>query len=240
MTDDIEPNDPTRSGAPLPAGKGAQLSRNEIEQLCLKAARGAGMSWGLAEEAGFAAAWLALRGLDGPGALLAQLRGAEGRPWREICPVVEAGRFRAADGGRLCPIALGSALCDHATLLDLAMGTGGLRIGPVSNPILLLPFLSDLSRTRRETIRLRWPAGDIFMTAEGAMAGDPAALAGASALDAAISAGETATEPGPTSTKPLIVPAETLGALNALAMRTTVPASASSRAGAGAAAGDND
>ena len=34
---------------------GIRLSRNETEALCQKAARGAGMPWGLAEEAGFAA-----------------------------------------------------------------------------------------------------------------------------------------------------------------------------------------
>ena len=78
---DMEPNDPTRSGPPVPAGNSARLSQNEIEQLCLKAARGAGMSWGLAEEAGFAAAWLAMRGLHGPGGLLAQLRDSMDRPW---------------------------------------------------------------------------------------------------------------------------------------------------------------
>ncbi|MBC7142231.1 MAG: DUF3726 domain-containing protein [Rhodobacteraceae bacterium] len=32
-----------------------RFSRNEIETLSMKAARGAGMDWGLAEEAGFAA-----------------------------------------------------------------------------------------------------------------------------------------------------------------------------------------
>ncbi|MEF9603350.1 DUF3726 domain-containing protein, partial [Paracoccus sp. PXZ] len=46
------------------------LSRNETEALCLKAARGAGMSWGLAEEAAFAAGWLGAHGIDGAGALL--------------------------------------------------------------------------------------------------------------------------------------------------------------------------
>lgn len=34
------------------------LSRNETESLCMKAARGAGFSWGMAEEAGFATGWL--------------------------------------------------------------------------------------------------------------------------------------------------------------------------------------
>ena len=44
-------------------------SLNEIESLCKKAARGAGLSWGLAEEAGKAARWLSAHGLDGPGVL---------------------------------------------------------------------------------------------------------------------------------------------------------------------------
>ena len=50
------------------------LSQNEIESLCIKAARGAGYSWGLAEQAGFAAGWLAARGLDATAPLLALLR----------------------------------------------------------------------------------------------------------------------------------------------------------------------
>jgi hypothetical protein len=237
---DVEPNDPTRSGAPLPAGRDARLSRNEIEQLCLKAARGAGMSWGLAEEAGFAAAWVARRGLDGPSALLAQLRTSEGRPWREICPVVEAERFRAVEGGRLCPIALGSALCDHAALLDAAMEADGLRIGPVSNPILLVPFMSELSQARGETIRLHWSGGEIHLTPTGTVTGDTAALMQETSLEAVLSASKEPRKPDPTPDTPLIVPAHTLAALNAFAMRTTVPASAASRAGAGAAAGDND
>ena len=39
------------------------VSLNEIESLALKSARGAGMSWGLAEEAAVAASWLAARSL---------------------------------------------------------------------------------------------------------------------------------------------------------------------------------
>ena len=35
-----------------------RLSLPEIDALCLKAARGAGYSWGVAEEASFAARWL--------------------------------------------------------------------------------------------------------------------------------------------------------------------------------------
>lgn len=237
---DIEPNDPTRSGSPVPTGKGAHLSHNEIEQVCLKAARGAGMSWGLAEEAGFAATWLAMRGLNGPGALLAQLLEAKHRPWREICPVVSPGRFQAADGGCLCPIALGSALCDHARLPETAMDETTLRVGPVNHPVLLLGFLSDLARTQAANVRLAWSGGSVLLTADGRMAGDAAKLATESRLEAALSVQREAPDAPTAPGGPLYVSAETLNGLNAFALRTTVPASEASRAGAGATAGDND
>ncbi|SIS89404.1 Protein of unknown function [Roseivivax lentus] len=237
---DIEPNDPTRSGPPVQAGTGARLSQNEIAQLCLKAARGAGMSWGLAEKAGFAAAWMAGRGLDGPGALLAQLRDAMGRPWHEICPVVAPGAFRAEGGGGLCPIALGAALCDHARLPETAMDETALRVGPVDHPVLLLAFLSDFARTRGAAVRLVWPRGTVLLTADGAICGDAEALARETRLDAELSVAAAAPEETPLTCAPLYVPAETLSGLDAFALRTTVPASEASRAGAGAAAGDND
>lgn len=237
---DIEPNDPTRSGPPVPTGKGARLSQNEIEQLCLKAARGAGMSWGLAEEAGFAAAWLAMRGLDGPGALLAQLQEAKGRPWREICPVVAPGRFRAAEGGCLCPVALGSALCDHVSLPETAMTDTALRVGPVTHPVLLLAFLSDLARVQGVSLRLAWSGGKVLLTADGRMSGDAARLEAEARLEGELSIQQDAPDAPAAPGEPLNVSAETLNDLNAFALCTTVPASEASRAGAGAAAGDND
>ncbi len=44
-------------------------SLNEIEGLARKAARGSGLSWGLAEEAGKATRWLCAAGLPGADAL---------------------------------------------------------------------------------------------------------------------------------------------------------------------------
>lgn len=235
--DEIEAMDPTRSGSPIPTGQNARLSKNEIEQLCFKAARGAGMSWGQAEEAAFAANWLAMRGMDGPGALLAQLQTAQGRAWHEICPVVAAHSFRAVEDGQVCPIALGSALCDHVALA--ATQCDRLRIGPVTHPILLLPFLSDMARARQQSIRIDWPGGSVAVSAAGRPTGDIEALALASPLEAELLAEPMKAEPEPMPMALLEVSAETLGALNTLAMRITVPASAASRAGAGAA-GDND
>lgn len=237
---DVELNDQTRSGPPMPSGAGAHLSQNEVEQLCLKAARGAGMSWGIAEEAGFAAAWLAMRGLDGPGALLAQIQAAKGYPWHEICPVVTPGQFRAADGGCLCPVALGTALCDHARLPETAIERAPLSVGPVSQPVLLLPFLSVLAGTLGKSMRIDWPAGHVLIAADGRVSGDIETLAAETRLQAWLSAAMIATDAPMAPVEPIFVRAETLVGLNSFALRTTVPASETSRAGAGAAAGDND
>lgn len=235
-----EPNDPTRSGPALTAGAGARLSHNEVEQLCLKAARGAGMSWGIAEEAGFAAAWLTLRGLDGPGALLAQLRAASGHPWHEICPLVAPGAFRPVEGGCLCPIALGAALCDHARLPETSITDAQMSIGPVSHPVLLLPFLSCLARTLGMNVRIDWPGRRVVLGADGRMSGDVAALAGQTRLEARLSAAAPLPDAAMVPAELPFVPAQTLADLNAFALRTTVPASETSRTGAGAAASDND
>lgn len=238
--DNVEPNDPTRAGTPLQAGMGARLSRNEIEQLCFKAARGASMSWGLAEEAAFAAVWLAARGLDGPGALLAQLHNAVGRPWNEICPVVAPGRFQAVDGGCLCPIALGASLCDHAALFEMTLDETVLGIGPVDHPVLLLGFLSDFARIQGQSVRLDWSGGSVLLGRDGGMSGDLAGLSKETRLEADLSIRDADLSEAVQQGDRLCIPAGTLQELNTYALRTTVPASDASRAGAGAATGDND
>ncbi|MEN8658017.1 DUF3726 domain-containing protein [Marivita sp.] len=232
--DDLEPNDPTRSGPPLLGEDGAWLSNNEIEQLCLKAARGAGMSWGLAEEAGFAAAWLARRGIDGPLAVLTQLNHAQGRGWNEICPVVAPDRLYPADGHILCPIALGAALCDHGTLLGLGADQKSLRIGPVSHPILLLPFLSDLARTCGLNLRLAWPGGTVLLGVDGSLLGDVDVIGAETAFEAEISGHVGSVSHDQRTPQTRLVASDTLGGLNTYALTTTVPASDASRAGAGA------
>ena len=102
------PHDQTRADSTpyIKDGLSASLSRNEVASLCMKAARGAGMSWGLAEEAGFAASWLVQHGINGPSHLYAHLNQAQGRPWSDLCPMVTPGAWEAPVGRALCPIAL--------------------------------------------------------------------------------------------------------------------------------------
>lgn len=90
------------------------FSLGEIGALAVKAARGAGHPWGIAEEAGWAVRWLARRRLPGAEAL--------------------ARHLGAPDGGA-CPIVLGAYLADAGTLTDPALAD-------VAEPLLLVPFLA--------------------------------------------------------------------------------------------------
>ena len=89
-------------------------SFGEIEALARKAAHGTGKPWGVAEEAGWAVRWLAEAGMPGPAALAALMQG----------PV------------QLCPVATGCAISDGGALTVPA------SIGPVGQPVLVLPFVA--------------------------------------------------------------------------------------------------
>ncbi len=232
-----EPDSPARTGA---AGSGpprvAVLSRNEIEALCARAARGAGFDWGHAEEAGFAAGWLHAGGIDGATALLARLDGAAGRAWADLCPVVGPGKWAGQGRNPICPVALGAALSDHCELPEGRLA-GGLSVGPVSHPVLVLPFLSRVASVLGGAVRLCFAGGAIDVGSDG-LSGDAGRLAGLAEAAFTLSPGPGPAGPGrpPASGSPLA----TLSALADLALRTTVPPSARSRADAGAGTGDND
>lgn len=234
----IEPNDPTQSGTLLPEAIAPELilSRNEVEGLCAKAARGAGLSWGLAEEAGRAAGWLVVHGLDGADALLAEL---DRRATRCQAPDVARGRWRATGAAPLCPIATGSALDDFAGLEEGLAEDTALTVGPVGAPVLLLPFLVNIAEALGGAVTMRWDGGELALDGRGIVRGDVGALAAQddAVLELFVSREAGAGRAGPA---PCPVGRDTVLDLNALAMKTTVPSSEQSRADAGSAGGDND
>lgn len=205
------------------------LSLNEIEATILKAARGAGMEWGLAEEAAQAARWLARHGLRFESILLDILEAA---PWdAEITLAAPWLRPRNAESW-LCPIRVG------ACLLDLAV-TPPWGIERVMQPLLLLPFVARLPAPAT----LAW--GDMCLSW-----GDPKIApwqigAGAPSRDRAeiVELAPSATRPdsaaeirGGVEIDPTIWPR-----IQAFEARTYMPASLRSRlSGAGSATGDND
>lgn len=231
------PHDPTRAGPPVPAARpdGIIFSLSEIQAECLKAARGSGMPWGLAEEAGMSAAWLTAADLPGPELLLQLLE----EPMREA-PRVAPGVWRAASGGTLCPILAGAALSDFAALPE-GLGARGLTMVDLAFPLLILPFASRAACRTGWTIGLEWSGFNAFLAPDGFR----------------ISTSERRTELAPEATAMLArrdkagslhalghdgrcIPLDVWKRLDDLAMKTTVPATQRSHADAGSSASDND
>jgi hypothetical protein len=110
-------------------------SLGEAGALAVKAARGAGMSWGLADEAGFAVRWLQARNLPGVTALCRYLSRYDGASLPQTAPDIS------------CPILIGSAYADGAMTLDSDMPV-------VDSPLLLVPFIAMRTGHRAATVRI--------------------------------------------------------------------------------------
>ena len=208
------------------------VSLNEIETTILKAARGAGMEWGLAEEAAQAARFLARLGLPFEAPFLNLL---SSRAW-DTPPVLQGAKLRPGRADAwLCPIRTGAYLSD--------LGVAGVtRLERLVSPLLLLPFAARSI----EKIEMTWKGVRLRLASLGVMliSGEPCALAvnraeemGLSPFDdgrpegslRALQAGEARIDEA-SWTK-----------LQGFEARTYVPASAQSRAsGAGAGEIDND
>lgn len=122
---------------------------NEVEAMARKASRGAGYSWGMAEEASKATRWLCAQGFDGCAALAQLLAISDGVAKTDMAPATPDGVWRAPSGP-LCPLMAGVALSDFAYLL----GQGEIRMQDVICPNLLLPFVAAAARQQGTTLTL--------------------------------------------------------------------------------------
>jgi hypothetical protein len=207
-------------------------SLGESQALAVKAARGAGYPWGLAEEAGFALRWLCGRGLPGAEALAALLVFADAHQF--AAPDPEAPGW-ASNADALCPLMLGTALADLRC--EQVIGD---QFGPVQSPLLLVPFAAQLAA--RRSLVLQWDgAGFALDHGRVAVSGSPAALTVPQGV-CTLQTGKLAASVAPAiATR---VPDEThphIKLLRSFAARTYAPATEQSRlAGAGAGTTDND
>ena len=211
------------------------VSLNEIESLTLKACRGAGMSWGLAEEAAQAARWLALHGIPWETALVDILvrRSDIAAPVREGLTLQPA-----RTGAMLCPVHAGAAIadlldCDQTwTLVDLLQ------------PVWLLPLLQR-RLAADAMLNLELPAGHMRLQARGFSEGgcDSAQTGRALKVQIKMSRDARSSMVKPTTLVQSHKIADTAAwkRLDAFGALTYVPASLASRlAGAGAGVSDND
>lgn len=208
------------------------LSLNEVDVTAKKAARGAGYSWGLAEEAGKAARWLCAHDIDGCAALARLLGMVDGADLLDWTPGADEDIW-VAGGGTLCPLVTGAAISDSASTLQ----NNSIRIGKVAEPAFLLQFAALASQQINEIISVTWP-GTVACTD-----GDNVAVDGtfpAHATQAEISLGGKLKNPNPQLSRAR-PNAEVWQNLSQFAHRTYAPATKESRLrGAGARESDND
>jgi len=203
------------------------FSLNEVEATAKKAARGAGYSWGLAEEAGKATRWLCAQGLDGCAALAALLQ--EPRPETPTCDgVVWSGP------GALCSLITGATLSDCAA--DLA--NGPIRLVEVAQPQLLLPFAAGAARHLGTVLTLS--CDTLTACTDGAGLDLATIPAPPGTSDVTVSIGGAMAEARAIQSRATPDPAD-WETLTGFAARTYAPATdASRRLGAGAGLSDND
>ncbi|WP_417455195.1 DUF3726 domain-containing protein [Kiloniella sp.] len=130
-----------------------RYSLNEIEASARKAARGAGMSWGLAEEAGKATRWLAARGLPNVCLLLSLLKTNDGKAYNELRPQSLDLDIWNTTNGALCPVITGSALND---LADRLLGRHEIVLESITSPALILPILGRAAKAIGKGFSVSW------------------------------------------------------------------------------------
>lgn len=191
------------------------LALSELRSLITKAARGAGLSWGQAEEAGWAAEWLARRGL----------------PAADWATLWLASRI----DGALSPVEVGIFLAEEVAP-DPVLSNRELPDG-LSAPGYLLPFLHRIAEAGADVSIVSAPGLVARITSLGEVVFGPCWQSQSSGwrLIRAKAAGcRTGIAGRPT------VSTSVLECLDGLALRTTVPRSDSSRRDAGSLGGDND
>ncbi|NBE09071.1 DUF3726 domain-containing protein [Paragemmobacter ruber] len=189
------------------------MAHSEIRTLVTKAARGAGLPWGLAEEAGWAADWLSRRAL--PAA-----------DWA-------AAWLAACCEGRGDPVTFGAALADSLPSGIAAGSTVAIPDG-LAGPGYLLPFLHRVAGTFG-SVGITDPSGIVVsVEASGHVMFGPAWR------DTSRSWEIGPARPLRQWADRAIAAASVIDCLDGLALRTTVPPSAASRNNAGAGTSDND
>lgn len=133
------------------------LSLGEFQATGLKALRGAGYPWGVAEEGAAACRTLAEWGINPSASLLRLLTSVAG-----VVPDYWPDADLVTPSGMLCPFAAGSWLRDTAGTTDVER----LELSGLVEPVLLSPALAILAEDGA-SYELTWPEGSIVAAAGG-------------------------------------------------------------------------
>ena len=212
-------------------------SLNEVEALSKRAARGAGLDWGFAEEASKATRWLCAQDLDGCRLLLSVLDAYQGNGHHTQAPKSLSGHWQGSMGA-LCPVLTGASLSDCA----VQVAENGVEIRDLSNPTFILPFVAAAAHVAETGLLVSWAGATI--TTDGHSASlrfSPEATPYVEHVDRLVIA-RAATQPEATKPPSRANPSGQVWAkLNSLAALTYAPATETSRRlGAGGGQTDND
>ncbi|WP_371169709.1 DUF3726 domain-containing protein [Aliiroseovarius sp. 2305UL8-7] len=207
------------------------FSLNEVEATAKRATRGAGYSWGTAEEAAKATRWLCAHGQDGAVALAELLNAGYGSAATDHAPQNLDEIWQCS--GNLCALVTGACLSDCAQLLS----DRPVQMRGVSVPMMILPFAASAARTLKASVSVE--CGDVVAVTDGSQLSITGPFPN-EARELRISRGGVIadTQPIMTRARPN---ADAWRALNTFAHRTYAPATEESRLlGAGAGLSDND
>jgi len=204
-----------------------QLTMPEISALCLRAARGAGLGWGMAEECAHAATWLAARDFDWANAVLYQLETPSGR---QVTPRV--GRWDA--DAPVCALHVGVALSDFATLPE-GPGSDGVCMGRLSGPLMLVPFAARASKLLGSALEITLDGSSWLRVSGDNVQTHVAEKSNLTVAEVSVFPAIPDHQPPiQTASQSAIISHQHLNRLDSLALKMTVPSSARSAKGAGA------
>lgn len=212
-------------------------SLNEIEAMSKRAARGAGLAWGFAEEAAKGTRWLAGYGYPSPQLLADLLELNDRMPAIDFSPTSLDGVWRAP-AGRMSPLIAGAAMSDCAVRMREGQV---ISIEQVCQPLLIVPFASGAALRLGVAVLVEW--GGVRFTTDGkqlcVQGNQDDVLASRARVVRCTAPAEMTAPSAPVSRAE--VDKTCWARLGAFAHRTYAPATDASRLlGAGAGLNDND
>lgn len=201
---------------PQPTREG---SLGELETLVRDAAHGAGLAWGLAEEAGAAVRWLAARRLAGAALAADWLERRGEHDPADLAPAGAHGLW-LSQGERLCPFVTGAALADR--------GAAEVVLGPVAAPLLLAPFAALAARSGGLGLEIAWEGALVCLAVDGeGWRAEGPSLEAAQASGVSLHPASAAVQPGRPKPRRPVLPVSVWQRLEALAARTRTAAGGS-------------
>lgn len=214
-----------------------KITLAEIETYLRKAARAVELDWGIAEEAGKAARWLAAFNLPGPELLLSHLQQIENKDYSDYIPDCGLTIWQAPSG-LICPVIGGAALADRsAQMLEGKV----FELGPVACPLLFAATVGQAARCHQRAFITSWADVSVICHKDGmSIEGNYADLLLIETESVSCRQKEESPPQLLPSTMAYSIEDTIWQQIDALAFKTYAPATEASRAGAGAGLTDND